>query len=178
MGARERDNSVQGAASIAIREAVSDDLAAVLAIYNEVIAFSTAVFSEQAVTLEDRERWLAVRHEQGYPVLVACDSSGVVGFGSFGDFRAWPGYRYTVEHSVHVHADRRGEGIGTELVRALIERAAALGKHVMIAGVEAENAASIRLHERLGFTVAARLSEVAWKFDRWLDLVFLERRLP
>ncbi len=178
VGAPERDNSVAGGEGIAIREAVNDDLAGVLAIYNEVIAFSTAVFSDQAVTLEDRQAWLAARREQGYPVLVACDSSGVVGFASFGDFRAWPGYRYTVEHSVHVRADRRGEGIGTELVRALIGRAAALGKHVMIAGVEAENAASIRLHERLGFTAAARFSEVAWKFDRWLDLVFLERRLP
>jgi L-amino acid N-acyltransferase len=169
---------VRGGVKIAIREAVSDDLVEVLAIYNEVIAFSTAVFSERTVTLEDRERWLAARQGQGYPVLVACDSTGVVGFGSFGDFRAWPGYRYTVEHSVHVRADRRGEGIGTELVRALIERAAALGKHVMIAGIDAENTASIRLHERLGFTVAARLSEVARKFDRWLDLLFLERRLP
>ena len=169
---------MRGGVKIAIREAVSDDLVEVLAIYNEVIAFSTAVFSEQTVTLEDRERWLAARQGQGYPVLVACDSTGVVGFGSFGDFRAWPGYRYTVEHSVHVRADRRGEGIGTELVRALIERAAALGKHVMIAGIDAENTASIRLHERLGFTVAARLSEVARKFDRWLDLLFLERRLP
>jgi len=167
-----------GEASFAIRDAASDDLGGVLAIYNEVIAFSTAVFSEQAVTLEDRARWLAGRREQGYPVLVAGDSSGVLGFGSFGDFRTWPGYRYTVEHTVHVRADRRGEGIGTALVQALIERAAALGKHMMIAGVEAENAASIRLHERLGFSVAARLSEVAWKFDRWLDLVFMERRLP
>ena len=169
---------MRGGVKIAIRAAVGDDLVEVLAIYNEVIAFSTAVFSEQTVTLEDRERWLAARQGQGYPVLVACDSTGVVGFGSFGDFRAWPGYRYTVEHSVHVRADRRGEGIGTELVRALIERAAALGKHVMIAGIDAENTASIRLHERLGFTVAARLSEVARKFDRWLDLLFLERRLP
>jgi L-amino acid N-acyltransferase len=178
VAAQEHDNSLPGGASFAIRDAASDDLGGVLAIYNEVIAFSTAVFSEQAVTLEDRERWLAGRHEQGYPVLVASDSSGVVGFGSFGDFRTWPGYRYTVEHSVHVRADRRGEGIGTALVHALIERAAALGKHVMIAGVEAENAASIRLHEHLGFSVATRLSEVAWKFDRWLDLVFMERRLP
>ena len=97
---------MRGGVKIAIREAVSDDLVGVLAIYNEVIAFSTAVFSERPVTLEDRERWLAARQGQGYPVLVACDSTGVVGFGSFGDFRAWPGYRYTVEHPVHVRADR------------------------------------------------------------------------
>lgn len=164
--------------SVPLRDAEAADLGGLLAIYNEVIATSTAVFSEEPVTLEERGGWLAARREAGYPVLVARDASGVVGFGSFGDYRAWPGYRYTVEHSVHVRADRRGEGVGTALVQALIECAAALGKHVMIAGVEAENAASIRLHERLGFVVAARLPEVAWKFDRWLDLVFLHRRLP
>jgi L-amino acid N-acyltransferase YncA len=176
---RDREDSagLRRAVSVAIRDCESDDLGGVLAIYNEVIAFSTAVFNDQAVTLEDRERWFTARCEQGYPVLVAVDSSGVVGFGSFGDFRSWPGYRYTVEHTVHVRADRRGQGVGTTLVQALIERAVALGKHVMIAGVEAENAASLRLHERLGFKPCARFSEVAWKFDRWLDLVFLQRML-
>ena len=179
MCAEERDRPGASAlgAGVVVRDAAAEDLGGVLAIYNDVIASSTAVFSDAAVTLEDRERWFAARREQGYPVLVAADASGVVGFGSFGDFRAWPGYRYTVEHSVHVRADRRGEGVGTALVQALIERAAALGKHVMIAGAEAENLASIRLHERLGFAAVARLSEVAWKFDRWLDLVLLQRRL-
>jgi phosphinothricin acetyltransferase len=180
MCARDRDSSPGSGpgSSVELRDAGADDLVGLLAIYNDVIATSTAVFSEEPVTLGDRERWLAARREQGYPVLVAGDASGVVGFGSFGDYRAWPGYRYTVEHSVHVRADRRGEGVGTALVQSLIERAGALGKHVMIAGVEAENVASIRLHERLGFAVVARLPEVAWKFDRWLDLVFLQRRLP
>jgi phosphinothricin acetyltransferase len=162
---------------VVVRDAAAEDLGGVLAIYNDVIASSTAVFSDAPVTLADREQWFAARCEQGYPVLVAADASGVVGFGSFGDFRAWPGYRYTVEHSVHVRADRRGEGIGAALLAELVERARALGMHVIIAGVEAENAASIRLHERLGFTAVARLSEVARKFDRWLDLVFMQRTL-
>jgi L-amino acid N-acyltransferase len=167
-----------GSSDVLVRDARRNDLPGVLAIYNEVIANSTAVFSDRPVTLADRERWLAARRADGYPVLVARDSSGVVAFGSFGDFRTWPGYRYTVEHSVHVRADRRGQGIGTAVVAALIERACALGKHVMIAGVDADNEPSIRMHERLGFTAVARLSEVAWKFDRWLDLVFLQRILP
>ena len=150
----------------------------VLAIYNEVIANSTAVFSDAPVALEEREAWLDARRVQGYPVLMVRDSGGVAAFGSFGDFRAWPGYRHTVEHSVHVRADRRGEGIGTAVVAALIARAGELGKHVMIAGIDADNAGSIRMHERLGFTQAARLSQVGWKFDRWLDLVLLQRFLP
>ena len=156
-----------------MRDAVEGDLGGLLAIYNEVIENSTAVFSNQQVTLEDRAEWLAVRQGEGFAVLVATDPGGVVAFGSFGAFRSWPGYRFTVEHSVHVRADRRGEGIGTLVLVELIERAGTLGMHAMVAGVEAQNAASIRLHERLGFSVVARLPEVAWKFDRWLDLVFL-----
>jgi phosphinothricin acetyltransferase len=162
---------------VVVRDAVAGDLPGLLDIYNEVIANSTAVFSDQPVALEDRERWMEARHAHGFPVLVAVDSTGVVGFASFGPFRTWPGYRSTVEHSVHVRADRRGEGIGSALLLELIERARALGKHVVVAGVDADNAASIRLHERLGFTSVARLSEVARKFDRWLDLVLMQRIL-
>ena len=106
---------------------------------------------------------------------VAADESGVLGFSTFGDFRTWPGYRFTVEHSVHVRSDTRGRGVGKKLVKALFPRAAALGKHVMIAGVDAANEASIRFHEQLGFVKSGHLREVGHKFDRWLDLVFLQR---
>jgi phosphinothricin acetyltransferase len=158
-----------------IRDATENDLPGLLAIYNDVIATSTAVYSYVPVTLEDRTQWWRARVAQGYPVLVATDGSGVLGFSTFGDFRTWPGYRFTVEHSVHVRADCRGQGIGKELVKALFPRAGALGKHVMIAGVDAANDASIRFHERLGFEKAGHLREVGHKFDRWLDLVFLQR---
>jgi len=177
-GERERGAGGAPGPGIAIRAAQEDDLTGLLAIYNEVIAFSTAVFSEEPVTLDDRRRWLEARREHGYPVLVAVDATGVAGFGSFGEFRGWAGYRFTVEHSVHVRVDRRGEGIGTAIVAALIEHAIALGKHCMVAGVEAGNTASLRLHERLGFEQVALMREVAWKFERWLDLIFLERLLP
>jgi phosphinothricin acetyltransferase len=162
---------------LAIRDAALDDVPGILAIYNEVIASSTAIYADAAVTLDDRVAWWRARNEQGYPVLVAVDESGVAGFASFGDFRAWPGYRFTVEHSVHVHHERRGSGIGTALMKPLIERGAALGKHVMIGGVDAANAASIKFHERLGFVQAAHLHEVGFKFGRWLDLVFVHRYL-
>ena len=164
-------------ASYRIADATEADLASLTAIYNEVIATSTAVYSYEPVTLEDRRGWWRARVAQGYPVLVARDAEGVCGFSTFGDFRAWPGYRFTVEHTVHVRSDGRSRGLGTALVQALFPRAQALGKHVMIAGVDAANAASIRFHERLGFTRTALLREVGFKFDRWLDLLFLQRQV-
>ena len=160
-----------------LRDLAEEDLAGLVAIYNDVIATSTAVYSSTPVTLEDRRQWWRARVAAGYPVLVAVDASGVTGFSTFGDFRAWPGYRFTVEHTVHVRADRRGSGVGTKLVEALFPRADFLGKHMMIAGVDAANNASIRFHERLGFEQAGCLREVGHKFDRWLDLVFLQRRI-
>ena len=158
-----------------LRDAADDDLPGLVAIYNEVIVTSTAVYSSTLVTLTDRRQWWHGRVAAGYPVLVAADDSGVIGFATFGDFRSWPGYRFTVEHTVHVRDDRRGGGVGTKLLEALFPRAAALGKHMMIAGVDAANRASIRFHERLGFEQAGCLREVGYKFDRWLDLVFLQR---
>ena len=160
-----------------IRDANATDLPGILAIYNDVIATSTAVYSDTPATLDDRTAWWQTRVAQGYPVLVATDESGVAGFASFGDFRAWPGYRFSVEHSVHVRSDRRGQGIGTLLVSAVVREASALGKHVMIAGIDADNAASIRMHERLGFERVAHFRQVGFKFGRWLDLVFLQRFL-
>jgi L-amino acid N-acyltransferase YncA len=160
-----------------IHDATEADLPGIVAIYNEVIATSTAIYSYELVTLADRRDWWRARAALGYPVLVAVDATGVLGVASFGDFRAWPGYRFTVEHSVHVRADCRGRGLGTQLLKALLPRAAACDKHVMIAGVDAANAASIRFHERLGFEQVGHLHEVGYKFDRWLDLVFLQRRV-
>ena len=162
---------------IEIREAHESDLPAILEIYNEVVATSTAIYRDEPATLDDRRSWFAARKADGQPVLVAVDGLDVVGVATFGGFRPWPGYRYTVEHSVYVRADRRGQGIARALMDPLIERATALGMHVMIAGIDADNAASIRLHERLGFVKTAHLRQVGFKFGRWLDLVLMQRTL-
>lgn len=160
-----------------IRPATEDDLPAITAIFNEVIATTAAIYADDPFSLEDRAAWFAARRAMGYPVLVADDGGGVLGLASFGDFRPWPGFRHTVEHSVHIRADARGRGLGSALVVALFEPARALGKHVMIAGVDAANEASIRLHERLGFVRGAVLREVGRKFDRWLDLELMQKFL-
>jgi L-amino acid N-acyltransferase YncA len=164
-----------------IRDAREDDLPSILDIYNDVVATSTAIYRDEPATLEDRHAWWEARVADGHAVLVAVnvasDGADVVGFAAFGGFRPWPGYRYTVEHSVHVRADRRGQGVGAALMQPLLERAAALGMHVMSAGVDADNEASLRFHERLGFSRVAHLHEVGFKFGRWLDLVLMQRRL-
>ena len=161
--------------AFSIAAAARGDLPQILAIYNEVIRNTTAVYSDREVSLEDRERWYEGKGAAGFPVLVATDASGVLGFGTFGEFRAWPCYRSSVEHSVHVRADARRRGVGRALVLALIDAAAALDKHVMIAGIDAENVNSISLHERLGFETVGHFREVGRKFDRWLDLKFMQR---
>jgi L-amino acid N-acyltransferase len=160
--------------SITIRDATEDDLPGMLEIYNEVILNTTAVYSDEPQTLASRLSWYEERRAQGYPVFVAADESGVLGFSSYGAFRAWPAYRYTVEGSVYVRSDARGRGIGARLIPPLLAHARAAGKHAFIAGVDASNASSLRLHERFGFRQVAHFHEVGWKFGRWLDLLFLE----
>jgi L-amino acid N-acyltransferase len=161
----------------AIDHASRGDLPQILAIYNEVIRNSTAVYSEEEFTPARGATWFDNKQGQGFPLVVARNASGVTGFATFGDFRAWPCYRHSVEHGVHVRADCRGTGIGRALVIELMRRAANMGKHVMIAGIDADNAVSIGLHRSLGFNSVGHFHEVGFKFGRWLDLVFMQRIL-
>lgn len=160
-----------------IRDARDGDLPAMLEIYNDLIATTTAIYRDEPATIDERRSFFDARRKAGYPVIVAEDESGIAGYASFGDFRAWPGYRFTVEHSVYACQDRRGSGVGGALMRELIDRARAMGKHVMIGGVDADNIASLRFHERLGFEKVAHFRQVGFKFNRWLDLTFLQLML-
>jgi len=158
-----------------IRDALPADLPAIRDIYNEAALNTTAIWNEQAVDLANRQAWLSARQSQGYPVLVIVDADeNVLGYASFGDWRPFDGYRYTVEHSVYVCSDQRGNGLGPRLMTALIERARTCGKHVMVAAIESGNAASIRLHERAGFVTTGQMPQVGTKFGRWLDLTFMQ----
>jgi L-amino acid N-acyltransferase len=160
-----------------IREAGLDDLDGMLAIYNEVLATSTAIFSEIPRTPAEQLRWFEDRRSQGWPVLVARRDEALIGYASYGPFRTWPGYRHTVENSIYLSPGARGQGIGTQLLAALLQRAQSQRLHAVIAGIDGDNVGSMRLHEKLGFTKVAQLREVGRKFDRWLDLVFYERLL-
>jgi phosphinothricin acetyltransferase len=161
-----------------IREATPGDLPGILAIYNEVIATSTASYKHEPLTIEERQSWFEDQRARRYPVFVAADGDKVRGFSTFGPWRgAWAGYRHTVEHTVHVDRQHRGRGIGQALVTALFSPARDMNMHVMIAGIDATNDGSIRFHEKLDFARAGYFREVGWKFDRWLDLVFTQRFL-
>ncbi|QPF91463.1 GNAT family N-acetyltransferase [Bradyrhizobium commune] len=163
--------------SLIVRDATLEDAEDILAIYNHAAINTTAVWTDGPADLTSRRDWLSARQQAGYPVLVAMKGRDVVGFASFGDFRSFPGYRHTVENSVYVDERYRRAGIGRSLVAALIERATALNKHVMVAGIEASNTGSIGLHASLGFTEVARMPEVGCKFGRWLDLVLMQKQI-
>lgn len=164
-------------ASVDVRAATETDLAGILAIYNDAVANTTAIWNETASDLEGRRAWLGERTGRGFPVLVAEKKGEVAGYATFGDFRPHEGYRFTVENSVYVRSDLRGRGIASLLMAPLIAEAGKLGMHAIIAGIEAGNLASIRLHERFGFREVARMPEVGRKFGRWLDLLLMQRML-
>lgn len=158
-----------------IRPATEADLPGILAIYNDLVQHSDAVYTEQPVTIAERRTWLQGRLKEGFPVLVAQRQGEVLGVASFAPFRpAWPGYRHTVEHSVHVRREHYRQGIGSALLQALLVQARERGLHAMIGVVDAANQASLRLHARHGFRVCGRLPQVGRKFGRWLDVVLVE----
>lgn len=163
--------------AVIIRPATETDLPGILEIYNDAILNTTSVYDYKPHTLEMRTRWFSEQEKNDFPVFIAQLDGRVAGFASYGRFRMKAGYKYTVEHSVYIHPDFRNRGIGKMLLAKIIETARQKNMHSLIGGVDAENAVSIKLHEHFKFKVAGHLHEVAYKFNRWLDLVFLELTL-
>ncbi len=164
--------------AVLLRDATEADLPEIRDIYNHAVEHTTAIWNETVVDLDNRLEWFRMRMARGFPVLVAEKDGRIAGYASYGDWRAFEGFRHTVEHSVYVEKDHQGAGIGKQLMQALISRAGENGIHVMIAGIEAGNKASIALHEKLGFRNGGTFHEVGTKFGRWLDLTFMELRVP
>ncbi len=161
-----------------IRPATSLDLETINDLYNELIPTTTIAWTDDLHPMEDRIAWFADRQAAGDAVLVAEADGEAVGFASYGEFRdvkKWPGYRFTAELTIHVAESHHGQGVGRALMEQLFDAAREAGLHVLVAGVDAENEQSILFHKAMGFTEVARMPELGWKFDRWLDLVMLQR---
>lgn len=157
-----------------IRPATLNDLEEILSIYNDAIVNTTAVYSYHAQTIEDRKAWFEQKQADGYPVIVFEVEGHVGGFATFGPFRAWPAYKYSIEHSVYVNTDYRKQGIGRKLLQAIIDLAKAGDYKTLVAGIDAANDKSIWLHEKLGFTHSGTVRNAGYKFERWLDLAFYQ----
>jgi len=147
---------------------------AILEILNDAIVSSTALYDYKPRAPQAMVGWFNAKQAGRFPVIGAIDGGQLLGFASYGTFRAWPAYKYTVEHSVYVHRDHRGKGIGMGLMKRLIDAAREQDHHVMVGGIDAANRTSIALHERLGFTHAGTVRHAGYKFGRWLDLAFYQ----
>lgn len=149
--------------------------AEILAIFNDAIVHSTALYDYRPRTPEMMRTWFEVKAKGSFPVIGAESENGeLMGFASYGTFRAFPAYKYTVEHSVYVDARFRGKGVGRRLLQEIIEAARKQDYHVMIGVIDATNKVSIALHERMGFAPCGNMREVGFKFGRWLDVVFYQ----
>lgn len=146
----------------------------ILAIFNEAILHSTALYDYRPRTPEQMGAWFELKERGQFPVIGLVENERLMGFGSYGTFRAWPAYKYSVEHSIYLAPDHRGKGLGKMLLKALIEAAREQEYHVLIGGIDSQNAASIRLHRSQGFEYAGRIRQVGYKFGRWLDLDFYQ----
>lgn len=156
-----------------IRPATEADLGAINDIYNYYVGRSTCTYQEEPEPLENRRRWFA-HHVAEHPVIVALLNGQVVGWGSLSAYHARSAYRRTVENSVYVHHQFHRRGIGSRLLQELIVLARALGHHAIIAGIDAEQTASVALHARFGFEKVGHMKQIGFKFGRWLDVIYLE----
>lgn len=148
---------------------------AILEILNDAIVNSTALYDYAPRPAESMVEWFGARERGRFPVIGAVDDAGtLLGFATYGSFRAWPAYKYSVEHSLYVHKDHRGKGLGAALMRRLIAAATEQQYHVMIGAVDVGNADSVALHARMGFAHAGTIRQAAFKFGRWLDLAFYQ----
>ena len=165
--------------STTIRPATRDDLPGILEIYNDAVLKTTATYDYAPRTLEHRVAWFDDHVKHDYPMFVAVMNDGrVAGWSSLNRYHDRMGYRYTTENSIYIAADQRGRGIGRMLMPPLIDGARARGMHAILAGIDASNEASLRLHASFGFQRVAHYKEVGFKFGRWLDVVYMQLLLP
>lgn len=158
-----------------IRRCDEDQLPEILEILNEAILHSTALYDYKPRTMENMQTWYDVKQRGNFPVIGVFDpDEKLLGFTSYGSFRNWPAYKYSVEHSIYIKSDMRGKGLGKILLREIIKSAEEQDYHVLIGGIDASNATSISLHEKEGFVFSGTIQQAGYKFGKWLDLSFYQ----
>ncbi len=154
------------------------DAEAILAIFNHAILHTTALYEYQPRTMTTMQTWFANKTAGNFPVWGLKDENGqLLAFGSYGTFRAFPAFKYSVEHSVYVHPDQQGKGYGSLMLQQLIQSAEQQGYHLLIGGIDASNVGSIALHQKHGFVHSGTITQAGFKFGRWLDLAFYQLTL-
>ena len=158
-----------------IRSCSENQLPEILEIFNDAILNSTALYDYNPRSMDTMQSWYATKQAGNYPIIGVFDGNDtLLGFASYGSFRNWPAYKYSVEHSIYVRSDMRGKGLGKLLLKEIIKSAEAQDYHVLIGGIDASNTASIRLHEKEGFVFSGTIHHAGYKFGRWLDLSFYQ----
>lgn len=160
-----------------LRKAKASDMIAVLEIYNDIVLNTTAIYNDQIRILEQQVEWFNTRVDSGYPIFVGEFENNVVGYCTYGSFRPWSCYKPTAEIGLHLNKSYRKRGFGTQMLEYLIKSATQEGYHSLIAGIDSENIKSINMHDKQGFKVVGNIQEVAYKFDRWLNLIFMQKIL-
>ena len=164
--------------SFTIRKATRADVPAILEIYNDAVLNTTASADYEPRSLESRYEWFDEHERDGYPIIVAVnDANEVVGWSSLSRYKERYGYRFSTENSIYVHPQWRGRGVGKLLLPPLIEAARAMGLHAILAGISGDNDASLKLHAQFGFEKVAHFRETVYKFGKWIDVVYMEKRL-
>jgi len=158
-----------------IIDCTADYASQILAILNDAILHSTALYDYQPRTMENMTAWFESKQRGNYPVIgIINDNNQLMAFGSYGPFRAWPAYKYTIEHSLYVQKDHRGKGLGKQILAELIKHAERQEYHCMMAGIDSNNAISLQLHQAFGFVLCGTIRQVGFKFNQWLDLAFYQ----
>jgi len=160
--------------SVRIRDAEKKDLPSILKIVNFEIEHSTSIYDYKKRTLQNQTTWFEKKRKEEMPVIIAEMNSRVIGFGTFGIFRPWDGYQFSLEHTIYLDKNSRGKGTGKKIMSALIHTAKERGYHTMIAGIDANNAKSIKFHHNFGFKEVGRFNQIGYKFEKWLDLIFMQ----
>ena len=167
-------------APMVLRTATEADVPAITRLLNALLGTTTYEWTEVLYSAHERSEWLHAKERAANPVIVAEDQGGVVGWATYGDFRdsgRWPGYRFTIEHTIHVAQTHWGRGIGRALLVELAEVARSAGKRVMVAAIDSTNVGSIDFHARLGFDIVGRMPGVGEKWGQRCDLVLMQREL-